>query len=414
MTAASLDVAIIGAGPYGLSIAAHLRAARVEHRIFGAPMQAWADHMPSGMHLKTDASSSDLSDPQGQATFGRFCIEHAMARDGAPVALATFLAYGRDFASRFAPQAEPKRLVRLDRAAGGLEIEFDDGESLTARRVVIATGILPFYHVPAELRQLPLELLSHSSAYGSLDRLDGKEVAILGAGASALDLAALLSERGTAVTLFARQRQVTILGMPGPPRTLLQRLRAPSSRLGPGWLFRLSEESPRLTRLLPPALRRGMLYAAFRPSGGHDLKGRVAGRVPLCLGHSIERASAHAGRVLLETVAHDGTRGEFACDHVLAATGYRIEIARLEFLSARIRAGMHVADGSPALSADYESAEGGLYFVGPNAAYAFGPVMRFVYGAVHPARRLARHLPKALFRRSIRSAAVRALEANSR
>ena len=414
MTAASLDVAIIGAGPYGLSIAAHLRAARVEHRIFGAPMQAWADHMPSGMHLKTDATSSDLSDPQRQATFGRFCVEHALAGDGAPVALAAFLAYGRDFASRFAPQAEPKRLVRLDRAASGLEIEFDDGESLTARRVVIATGVLPFYHVPAALRHLPPELLSHSSAYGPLDPLDGKEVAILGAGASALDLAAFLNERGTAVTLFARQRQVMILGLPGPPRTLLQRLLAPSSRLGPGWRFRLSEEWPRLIRALPVAQRRAMLRAAFLPAGGHDLEGRVVGRVPLRLGHSIERASAHAGRVLIETVARDGTRESFACDHVLAATGYRIDVARLEFLSARIKSGMHVADGSPALSADYESAEGGLYFVGPNAAYSFGPVMRFVYGAVHPARRLAWHLPKALFRRSVRAAAVRALGANSR
>lgn len=408
-----LDVAIIGAGPYGLSIAAHLRAARVEHRIFGAPMQAWADHMPPGMNLKTDARSSDLSDPAGRATFGRFCEERGLAADGAVVPLATFLAYGQAFAARFAPEAENKRLVRLDRAVGGLEIEFDDGEVLTARRVVVATGILPFYHVPAELRQLPPELLSHSSAYGPLARLDGKEVAIIGAGASALDLAALLHERGTAVTVIARRPQVTILGSPGPPRPLLQRLRAPSSRLGPGWLFRLSEEWPDLVRLVPPAQRRAMLRSAFAPSGGRDLDGRVIGRVPLRLGRSLEHASVRSGRVLVETIARDGTHETFAGDHLLAATGYRIEIARLDFLSARITAGLRVVDGSPALSADFESSEGALYFVGPNAAYAFGPVMRFVYGAAHAANRLARHLPKALFRRSVRSAAINALGATS-
>ncbi|HEV2302417.1 MAG TPA: FAD-dependent oxidoreductase [Stellaceae bacterium] len=411
MTAGRLDVAIIGAGPYGLSIAAHLRAARVEHRLFGTPMEAWADHMPAGMNLKTDASSSDLSDPERRLTFRRFCAEHAIAADAAPVPLATFLAYGRAFASQCAPEAELKRLVRLDRGLGGFEIEFDDGESLTARRVVIATGILPFCHVPAELRHLPAALLSHSSSYGPLDRLDGKEVAIIGAGASALDLAALLTERGTAVTVIARRPQVTILGAPGPPRTILQRLRAPSSRLGPGWFFRLSEESPRLARLLPAAQRRAMLRATSAPSGGHDLEGRVVGRVPLHLGRSVERVSEHGGRVLVETHARDGTREGFACDHLLAATGYRIDVARLDFLSERIKAGLRAADGSPTLSADFQSSIDGLYFVGPNAAYAFGPAMRFVYGAMHPARRLARDLPKALFRRSIRAAVVRALAA---
>jgi hypothetical protein len=412
MTAGSLDVAIIGAGPYGLSIAAHLREAGVEHCLFGVPMEAWADHMPAGMNLKTDASSSDLSDPEGVATYQRFCVEHGVATKGVPVALATFLAYGRDFASRFAPAAEGKRLVRLDRAAGGLEIEFDDGSRLTARRVVIASGIMPFYHVPPEFRDLPPELLSHSSAYGPLDRLDGKQVAIIGAGASALDLAALLNERGTAVTLITRAPQFTIFGTPGPPRPLLERLRAPSSRLGPGWLFRLSEESPRLVRWFPEAQRRAILRRAFVPAGGYDLQGRVMGQVPLRLGCRVERALERGGRVLLELCALDGAREAFACDHLLAATGYRIDVARLDFLPARISAGLRTTEGSPHLSFDYQSSVDGLYFVGPTAAYAFGAAMRFVYGAMHPARRLARHLPKALLRRSVRAGAISAPQAS--
>lgn len=406
MTAGSLDVAIIGAGPYGMSIGAHLRAARVEHRVFGVPMEAWADHMPAGMNLKTDASSSDLSDPEGLATYQRFCAERGIASKGAAVGLATFLAYGRDFASRFAPEAEGKHLVRLDRAAGGLEIEFDDGEKLTARRVVIATGIMPFYHVPQEFRDLPQELFSHSSTYGPLDRLDGREVAIIGAGASGLDLAALLHERGTAVTLIVREPQVTIFGMPGPPRPLLERLRAPSSRLGPGWFFRLSEESPRLVRWFPEAQRQAILRGAFVPAGGYDLQGRVIGRVPLRLGCRVERASERGGRVLLQLRGLDGAREEFLCDHLLAATGYRIDLARLEYLSERTKAGLRTTEGSPHLSLDYESSVGGLYFVGPASAYAFGAAMRFVYGAMHPARRLARHLPKALLRRSVRTGAL--------
>src|ERR1700760_1616078 len=83
------DVAIIGAGPYGLSIAAHLRAAGVDFRIFGKPMGFWRDHMPDGMHLKSEGFASSLSEPSGKFTLGAFCKERGLdyADLGSPVPL---------------------------------------------------------------------------------------------------------------------------------------------------------------------------------------------------------------------------------------------------------------------------------------------------------------------------------------
>src|SRR5213079_230240 len=53
------DVAIVGAGPYGLSAAAHLRAANgLDVRVFGEPMSFWERHMPKGMLLRSPLEGS--------------------------------------------------------------------------------------------------------------------------------------------------------------------------------------------------------------------------------------------------------------------------------------------------------------------------------------------------------------------
>ncbi len=62
------DVAVIGAGPYGLSAGMHLRANGMSVRIFGEPMDFWASKMPQGMLLRSPREASNLSDPQDAFT----------------------------------------------------------------------------------------------------------------------------------------------------------------------------------------------------------------------------------------------------------------------------------------------------------------------------------------------------------
>src|SRR5450631_3077464 len=134
-----LDVAIIGAGPYGLSIAAFLNSAGIENRIFGVPMESWRDHMPRGMFLKSYGESSDLFDPRSGFTLKEFCKDRGIEYHDSkvPVSLETFVAYGRAFQERFVPRVEQKRLVALTTTDRGHELLFDNGNCVTARHVVL-------------------------------------------------------------------------------------------------------------------------------------------------------------------------------------------------------------------------------------------------------------------------------------
>ena len=49
MTHTDAHVAVIGAGPYGMAAAAHLRGAGIETLVFGRTMHFWKNHMPQGM-----------------------------------------------------------------------------------------------------------------------------------------------------------------------------------------------------------------------------------------------------------------------------------------------------------------------------------------------------------------------------
>ena len=391
---ASIDVALIGAGPYGLSVAAHLAARGIDYRLFGEPMQMWQRHMPPGMQLKSDGKSSDLSDPVGAFPLAEFCRERNLPYHRAlrPVPIETFVAYGLAFQQRFVPHVERKLLTRLERNGTSFSLHFDDGEFLTANRVVLAVGMMAFRTVPDLFAQLPLELASHSSAFGSIDRLGGRDVTILGAGSSALDLATLLHERGSRVTLVTRAREFVFHGPPQERRSLIWRLRAPDAKIGAGWLLRICDDAPQLIHVLPGALRRQIVRRTLGPSGGYFLRDRFVRNVETRLGYTVSSATAHGDRVRLEIQSFDGRRDSIEGDHLILATGYKTDMARLQFLAPGILGSLRTAENAPVLSANFESSVPGLHFVGYASVPSFGPVMRFVAGAPHPARRLAWHL----------------------
>jgi cation diffusion facilitator CzcD-associated flavoprotein CzcO len=138
----TIEVAIVGAGPYGLSIAAHLSALGVDLRIFGAPIHAWQAHMPTGMHLKSDGSSSDLSDPNGEFTLKAFCRQRGYEHHDTerPVSLECFVKYGLAFQKRFVPPLDSKLLVSLEKLPKSFRLRFSDGETVLAQRVLLATS----------------------------------------------------------------------------------------------------------------------------------------------------------------------------------------------------------------------------------------------------------------------------------
>ena len=193
-----LDTVIIGAGPYGLSMAAHFKNHGIPFRIFGRPMDSWVAHMPKGMHLKSDGFASNIYDPNAELTLERFCAERQIqyAHTGIPVRLDTFSAYGMAFRERIVPELEEKMVVSVERSSQGFLVRLEDGETISARRVVLAVGITHFEYVPENLAQLPSEFLTHSYRHRELDGFKGHRVLVIGGGSSATDLAGLLHEAG--------------------------------------------------------------------------------------------------------------------------------------------------------------------------------------------------------------------------
>jgi thioredoxin reductase len=389
----STDVAVIGAGPYGLSIAAHLRAAGLSHRIIGSPMHFWRAQMPKGMLLKSEGFASNLFDPDDLFPLARFCEEQGIpyADLGLPVTLETFSAYGLAFQKRFVPELENNELIALERTSAGFLLRLKTGESFAARRVLLAVGLDYFRRIPEQLAHLPVEALSHSSEHGDLDQFRGRDVTVIGAGASAIDLAALLHEGGANVNIIARKPAIQLHGKMQLPRPLWERIRRPVAGIGPGWRYVVLSDAPLLIYCLPAAARLLIVKRILGPAAGWFMKDRVA-PVPLMLGCSVKRAEASGGRVNLQVVDNDGTERQLTTEHVIAATGFRVDLRRLPFLSKELLSQLRSIEDAPALSSHFESSVPGLYFVGAMAANSFGPVMKFAVGARFTAHRVSRHL----------------------
>lgn len=401
--ASAVDVVIVGAGPYGLSLAAHLNAAGIDFRIFGEPMAAWKESMPAGMLLKSYPWATNLCDPASQYTVRHFCFERGLPYSDCLMALPveTFVSYGEAFQRRFAPLVERKKVVSIDRKADGVTVVLNDGEAVRARRVIVAIGMTALQHTPAVARRLPTELVSHSANYGSIDTLRGKQVAVVGSGSSATDLAALLHERGIEVSLVARGGTLDFANPPR-PRGFVERAIAPMGAVGNGWTMAVCGTAPVLVHWLPEEIRLRLAYCrALGPLGGAFVKERVIGKVPLYLGREIDRMECRYQKIDLHLSGGDERRNVLTVDHVVFATGYRPNVSRLDFLGPIMAAEMRRVREAPALSRHYESSIRGVHFIGPIAAPSFGPVSRFVHGARHPARHLARYLPTVLSRRSV-------------
>jgi len=394
-----LSTVIIGAGPYGLSIAAHCRRSGIPYRIFGRPMQSWLAQMPKGMMLKSDGFASDIYDPEKAFTLRQFCAERGIkyADTGLPVSLETFSAYGLAFRDRMVPELEDKFVVSVDRIADGFRLRLEDGETLQARKVVLAIGITHFEYVPENLAHLPAEFLSHSARHRELEPFRGRNVVVIGGGASALDVAGLLHEAGANVQLVSRRHELKFHSQPtGKPRSAWQSMRHPQSGLGPGMRSRFFADAPAAFYYLPESIRLEAVRKALGPSGGWFIRDKVIGKVPLHLGCTPQGAEIKAGKVHLNLQVAEGGQREIVTEHVIAATGYRVDLERLKFLNPEIRSQIKTAGGSPVLSSGFESSTPGLYFAGVAAANSFGPVMRFAFGAGFAARTLTRALTRSL------------------
>jgi thioredoxin reductase len=387
-----IDVAILGAGPYGLSIAAHLAERGLSFRIFGKPMESWLQ-MPRGMMLKSEGFASSLYDPKGSLPLARYCRENGLgyADLGLPVPLATFCEYGLAFQRRMVPTLEQRMVQGLKKGSEHFTLTLDNGETLDARRIVVAVGISHFAHVPNMLSGLPSALVTHSSAHADVARFKGKDVTVLGAGSSAIDLAAFLHEAGAAVRLVTRRKSLPMHTRMRLPRPLSDQLHAPMTAIGPSWRSCFFTYAASAFHRFPARQRLKWVKNQLGPSAGWFMADRIR-PVPVTYGVTPIGVTVVGDKVQLAFSDHDARYSKIETEHLIAATGYRPDVARLPFLEPNLRAAIETLEDAPILSPHFESSVPGLYFVGPAAANSFGPLLRFAAGAKFVARRISSHL----------------------
>lgn len=384
----SCDVTIVGAGPYGLAAGAHLRnISGLEVRVFGEPMEFWQAHMPEGMLLRSPWAASHISDPQTALTMDAFGNEIGI-RVPTPIPLDRFVEYGLWFQRKAVPEIDRRRITRIERDSSGFSLTLSDGEQFHSRRVVIAAGIGSFARRPQQFEGLPSELVTHVSDQRDVRRFVGKQVAVIGAGQSALESAALIHEAGGEVEVIVRATDVHWLGW----RARLQKL-GPIAKLvyspfdiGPAGISRIVAV-PDAVKYFPRSIQDGFRRRALRPAGARWLAHRFKD-ILISSGRFVESVVPSGGRLHIRL--NDGTARDV--DHVVLGTGYKVDVTRYPFLPSELSRGLALVDGFPKLTASFESSIPGLHFLGAPSSWNFGPLMFFVCGTDYAARRLARHM----------------------
>lgn len=380
-----LDAVVVGAGPYGLSAAAHLRARGLRVAVFGKPLELWREHMPRGMLLRSQWWAANLSDPGRRYTLERFFQESGQ-RPVYPVPLDTFIEYGRWFQRLAVPDVDETLVASIDRRDGSFLIVLEDGRRFETAAVVMAIGLRHYARPPDEFRGMSPDRISHSSDVREPERFRGRRVVVVGGGQSAVEYAALLNEAGATVDLVSRRPIVWLERDRFGERGVLERMLAPDTGLGPGWRNWVLEHLPHVFYRLPRAWKDRALVFYSGAWAADWLAPRVVGKVNLHEGATIRSFENDEGTVNL--TLSDGTR--IRADHVVFATGYRVDIGRLPMIAPGLRAMIRTEQGVPVLRPSFESTVPGLYFVGATSIRHFGPIFRFVLGCRPAARRVAR------------------------
>lgn len=386
----TLDVTILGAGPYGLAAAAHLQTIKgLELRVFGEPMSFWERNMPVGMFLRSNWTATQIADPNQAWT-----LEAYQSATGdqfsQPVPLRDFVRYGQWFQRHAIPDLDRRRITRIEFGPKGFRLTLSDGDVIASHRVVVAAGIGGFAWRPPMFDILPSSQASHTSEHSDLSMFSGKHVLVVGAGQSALESAALLREGGAAAAVVARSSRIHWL-QGWTSKTLHHRLGkftrqilyAPTD-VGPAGISQLMAR-PDVLRCLPRGLQDKLRKRAVRPAGARWLVNRLKD-VPIDLGRTVVAVASMGEQVKVRL--DDGS--ERLVDHVLLGTGYRVDVSKYDFLAPELTNSLSRSNGYPRLKQGLETSIPGLHIFGAPAAWSFGPLMQFVSGARYASRALTR------------------------
>jgi thioredoxin reductase len=302
-----------------------------------------------------------------------------------PVPLETFVRYGLWFQQHAVPVVDETYVTSVARYDRRFRIALQDGRSVESGSVIMAVGPKYFANRPTWYNRLPPSVASHTCDHRDLSIFNGQRVIVVGAGQSAMESAALLTERGASVDVVGRRPIVWLEHDRTGERGLIERIRAPRNGLAPGWINWMLEKQPYAFYRLNQRIK-DRQNGHWKASAAAWLKHRVVGKVAL---HESEQIVAMDGRDdhVNATLSGGST---IRAHHILLATGYQVDLNKLTMIDPYLRREIERAAGAiPRLSDSFETSVPGFYFVGLSSVHAFGPLYRFVAGCPAAARRVS-------------------------
>jgi cation diffusion facilitator CzcD-associated flavoprotein CzcO len=367
------ELLIIGAGPYGLSIAAHAKRAGINVMVTGETMAFWKRHMPSGMLLR---SGLDWHlDVAGVHSIEAFLEEKHIPRGSVePIPVEIFREYTEWFRKGEKIEVEPSLIRRLRRVDGRFEAERENGERIRADRVVATPGLAPFPHIPSEAAAgLPSGRITHTADLVDFSTVAGKRCLIVGGRQSAFEWAALMVENGAeSVDLVFRHDtpQFVTSDWSFTAGIIENTLRVR------GWFRRLTAEE------------RAAVQNQFWSAGRLQLEPWLYPRINKKNVKLWPRSRVAEWRVGTgDAIEARLDRGDsLVVDRVVFATGYRVDFSKVAYLKEEGDEGIRIEDGFPVLDEDFQTTLPGLYIAGQGTTRDFGPCFGFVRGCVPTAR----------------------------
>jgi FAD-dependent urate hydroxylase len=388
------DAVVVGAGPYGLSTAAHLIGRGLRVAVFGKTMELWRNHMPKGMLLRSHWWASNLSDPRRQYGFERF-FKESKYHKCFPVPIEAFIDYALWFQQRAVPEVDETYVSSIERANDRFLLTLNDGRKVQSAAVVMATGLYSYANRPREYSHLPPGLVSHSCDHNDVSRFKGQQILVIGGGQSAIEYAALLYEAGANVHVVTRRPILWFAPDRTSERSIFEKIAAPNNSIAPGWENWILEHVPYLFYRFPQPSK-DSYNSNYVPGATSWLRKRVIGKAALHEGCLVLKIEAVDGKV--DVTLSDGKK--VRADHVLLATGYKVDVNALKMVHPALLAEIKTDMAVPVLSHRFESSVPGLYFVGLTSFRAFGLLYRFVVGCDATARRVANSVTRNAVARS--------------
>lgn len=371
------DVLVIGAGPYGLCIAAYAKAKGLDVAIVGEPMAFWKNRMPAGMLLRSGRDwHLDASDVH---TLEAFLEERRIPRGTAePIPVELFRDYSEWFRQSKKIEVQPVRVSRIREADGEFEVVCDNEHVIRACRVVAAPGLAYFASIPPEISSgLAGDQVSHTASLVDFRPLAGKRCLIVGGRQSAFEWTALMMEAGIgSVDLVFRHETPAFVHSDW---SFTDAMIENTLRVR-GWFRRLE------------AAEQKAVHQNFWRVGRLQLEPWLAGRIHRknVRIRQNSRIASLRGTASGEVEAHLDGGDAVLADHVICATGYRVDVSRVPYLVGQVASGrMRVTDGFPVLDEDFQTTAPGLYIVGQASMQLFGPFFGFLRGCTATARIVA-------------------------